>query len=85
MQVEPYTSPMTTAAPATGRVVVPHLTVAEREARWKAARREVPRSSHAMLAGGPSRPDPVALRESQAASRVADLVPFWTAVALPPL
>ena len=27
--------------------VVPHLTVAERVARGKAARREVPRSSHA--------------------------------------
>jgi uncharacterized protein (DUF2252 family) len=67
---------MTPTASARTRAVVPHLTVAEREARGKAARREVPRSSHAMLADGPARPDPVALLESQAASRVAELVPI---------
>jgi len=58
------------------RVPVPHLTVAERQARGKAARREVPRSSHATLANVPARPDPVALLESQAATRVAELVPI---------
>lgn len=58
------------------RAVVPHLTVAERVARGKAARREVPRSSHAVLESGPARPDPVALLESQSASRVAELVPI---------
>jgi uncharacterized protein (DUF2252 family) len=56
--------------------VVPHLTVAEREARGKAARQEVPRSSHADFAPGASRPDPVELLESQAASRVPELVPI---------
>ncbi len=56
--------------------VVPHLTVAERTARGRAARREVPRSSHAGFTAGGSRPDPVALLESQAASRVPELVPI---------
>jgi uncharacterized protein (DUF2252 family) len=56
--------------------VVPHLTADERVARGKAARREVPRSSHADFTAGPSRPDPVALLESQAASRVPELVPI---------
>jgi uncharacterized protein (DUF2252 family) len=67
---------MTTTSPPRTRKVVPHLTVAEREARGKAARREVPRSSHATLVEGPARPDPVALLETQAASRVAELVPI---------
>jgi uncharacterized protein (DUF2252 family) len=56
--------------------VVPHLTVAERVARGKAARAEVPRSSHAAFTPGRSRPDPVALLESQAVMRVAELVPI---------
>ncbi|MET0145917.1 MAG: DUF2252 domain-containing protein [Ilumatobacteraceae bacterium] len=56
--------------------VVPHLTVDERVARGKAARREVPRSSHADVTAGPSRPDPVDLLESQAVSRVPELVPI---------
>ena len=38
--------------------VVPHLTVAERVARDKAARREVPRSGHAGFTPGVHRPDP---------------------------
>ena len=50
--------------------MVPHLTVEERVARGKAARREVPRASHADFAPGKFRPDPVALLESQAATRV---------------
>ena len=56
--------------------IVPHLTVAERVARGKAARAEVPRSSHAEFAPSPIRPDPVALLQGQAATRVADLVPI---------
>jgi hypothetical protein len=56
--------------------VVPHLTVAERAARGRAARGEVPRSSHADFGPAPHRPDPVALLESQAASRVPELVPI---------
>jgi uncharacterized protein (DUF2252 family) len=57
-------------------VVVPHLTVDERVARGKAARREVPRGSHAGFASAAFRPDPVALLEQQAASRVPELVPI---------
>ena len=56
--------------------VVPHLTVGERVARGKATRREVPRASHANFAVGTYRRDPVALLESQAATRVPSLVPI---------
>ena len=56
--------------------VVPHLTVEERVARGKAARREVPRSSHAGFTPGAHRLDPVALLEQQAVTRVPELVPI---------
>src|SRR5229473_1685885 len=52
-----------------------HLTPAERAARGKAARAEVPRDSHAIFDPPPNRPDPVALLEEQAATRVPELVP----------
>jgi uncharacterized protein (DUF2252 family) len=52
-----------------------HQTPAERRVRGKAARAEVPRESHAKWEPSPDRPDPVALLESQGASRVQDLVP----------
>src|SRR5436190_21753931 len=56
--------------------VIPHLSVAERAARGKAARAEVPRSSHAKFEPASSRPDPVELLERQAQSRVPELVPI---------
>jgi uncharacterized protein (DUF2252 family) len=56
--------------------VVPHLTVAERVARGKAARQAVPRASHAELRPSQHRPDPVTLLEQQAATRVPELVPI---------
>jgi uncharacterized protein (DUF2252 family) len=56
--------------------VVPHLTVEERVARGRAARQEVPRSSHAEFRPGAHRVDPVALLEQQAATRVPELVPI---------
>jgi uncharacterized protein (DUF2252 family) len=56
--------------------VVPHLTVEERVARGRAARREVPRSSHAGFSPGGHRLDPVALLEQQAVTRVPELVPI---------
>ena len=56
--------------------VVPHLTVDERVARGKAARQEVPRSSHAEFQPGAHRVDPVTLLEQQAVSRVPELVPI---------
>jgi uncharacterized protein (DUF2252 family) len=56
--------------------VVPHLSLDERIARGKAARREVPRESHAAFTPGTLRHDPVELLESQAVTRVAELVPI---------
>ncbi|HEY3957069.1 MAG TPA: DUF2252 domain-containing protein [Streptosporangiaceae bacterium] len=44
-------------------------------ARGRAARKEAPRSAHGRWQPAPDRPDPVALLEDQAASRVPDLVP----------
>ena len=55
---------------------VPHLSVAERVARGKAARSEVPRASHATFEPSPTRTDPVELLERQAKSRVPELVPI---------
>jgi len=63
----------TEAAPAP--TAVPHFTRAERAARGKAARAEVPRSSHAQM-DFPKPRDPVALLEEQAVSRVPELVPI---------
>ncbi len=53
-----------------------HLTVDQRVARGRAARRETSRSEHGRWEPAPDRPDPVALLEEQAASRVPDLVPI---------
>jgi uncharacterized protein (DUF2252 family) len=55
---------------------VPHLSVAERVARGKAARAEVPRSSHGVFEPSPTRADPVELLELQAKTRVPELVPI---------
>jgi uncharacterized protein (DUF2252 family) len=54
---------------------VRHFTRAERAARGKAARAEVPRSAQGEI-DFPKRRDPVALLEEQAATRVAELVPI---------
>jgi uncharacterized protein (DUF2252 family) len=54
---------------------VPHPSAEERVARGRAARSEVPRSSHARFEPAAGR-DPVALLEQQAATRVPDLVPI---------
>jgi uncharacterized protein (DUF2252 family) len=55
---------------------VPHPSVAERVARGKAARAEVPRSSHATFEPPPTRADPIELLERQAEARVPELVPI---------
>ncbi len=55
--------------------VVQHFTGAERAERGRAARAEVPRSSHAQLDATADR-DPLGLLEEQAASRVPELVPI---------
>jgi uncharacterized protein (DUF2252 family) len=51
-------------------------TPAERASRGKAARAEVPRSSHGEWVAPPDRADPIALLEAQAESRVPELVPI---------
>ncbi len=55
---------------------VPHLTPSERAARGKAARAEAPRTRHAEWEPWAERPDPVALLEEQATTRVPELVPI---------
>ena len=55
---------------------VPHLSVAERIARGKAARKEVPRARHALFEPLSTRADPVELLERQAKTRVPELVPI---------
>ena len=59
-----------------GQSRVPHPSPAERSARGKAARVEVPRESHGVFVPAEDRADPVALLESQAPSRVPELVPI---------
>jgi uncharacterized protein (DUF2252 family) len=51
------------------------LTPAERAARGKTARAEVPRDSHALFDPPSDRPDPIGLLEEQGKSRVPELVP----------
>src|SRR5258705_1897454 len=53
-----------------------HLTVDQRVGRGRAARGEAPRSAHGRWEAAPDRPDPVALLEEQAATRVPELVPI---------
>jgi uncharacterized protein (DUF2252 family) len=67
---------MVTASRKRAAAEVAHLSVAERVARGKAARAEVPRSSHAAFEPRPDRPDPVELLERQAETRVPELVPI---------
>jgi uncharacterized protein (DUF2252 family) len=53
-----------------------HLSLSERAAFGKAARSTAPRAGHAEWVPSSTRPDPVELLESQAKSRVPDLVPI---------
>jgi uncharacterized protein (DUF2252 family) len=66
---------MSATAPSTVRTWGP-ATVAERSGRGKAARREVPRSSHGEWEPAGDRPDPIALLEEQARSREQRFVPI---------
>ncbi len=52
------------------------FTIAERRARGRAARSEVPRSAHGAWEPAPIRRDPVALLEEQARTRLPELVPI---------
>ncbi len=65
---------MTIAIDAARRVE--HPTRAERAARGKAARAEVPRRSHAGFQAPAVRRDPVAVLEEQARTRVPELIPI---------
>jgi uncharacterized protein (DUF2252 family) len=53
-----------------------NLTPAQRAERGRAARAATPRSSHVGFQPGPDRADPLELLQSQAASRVPELVPI---------
>jgi uncharacterized protein (DUF2252 family) len=55
---------------------IEHLSVAERTELGKQARARAPRSSHSEFEPAPDRPDPVALLEEQALTRVPELVPI---------
>ena len=63
-------------APSTTATAVPHLSIAERVARGKAARAEVPRADHGAFQPSLERPDPIEVLERQAATRVPELVPI---------
>ena len=52
------------------------LALEDRVARGKAARKSAPRSSHGKWEPASDRPDPVALLQEQAESRVPELVPI---------
>jgi uncharacterized protein (DUF2252 family) len=69
------TPPTDTAGPFASSWRRQHLTVDQRVARGQAARQQVPRSSHGRWEPAADRPDPIALLEDQAASRVPQLVP----------
>jgi uncharacterized protein (DUF2252 family) len=73
--------PRPATAGSGGRAVAPRwkvadLSLADRVARGKAARRVSPRSGHAAWKPAAGRPDPVALLQEQAATRVPELVPI---------
>ena len=67
---------MTHATRPKARQSAPPLTRDQRIARGRAARAEVPRSSHAEFTVRPDRPDPVALLEGQGLNRVPELLPI---------
>jgi uncharacterized protein (DUF2252 family) len=61
---------------ASGTGGVAHFTTAERRARGRAARAELPRSAHADWQPGSMRRDPVELLEEQAQTRLPELGPI---------
>ena len=67
---------MATTTPVKPATRVTHLSVTERAAKGKAARAEVPRSSHGEWAPAADRPDPLKLLAAQEATRVPELVPI---------
>ena len=63
-------------APTEAATAPAYLTLAERATRGRAARAEVPRSSHKEFDRPARRTDPIKLLESQAKTRVPELVPI---------
>ncbi|MGE5335124.1 MAG: DUF2252 domain-containing protein [Nitrososphaerota archaeon] len=61
---------------AHGQTATGSVSIDERQARGRALRARVPRSSHAFWTEAPDRSDPVALLEKQEAARLQDLVPI---------
>lgn len=59
-----------------GHLAAPRATMAERTARGRALREQVPLISHAFWAESSDRPDPIALLESQATTRQPHLIPI---------
>ena len=53
-----------------------YLSPGKRVVRGRAARRDAPRASHGQWRPAPDRPDPIALLEEQAETRVPELVPI---------
>jgi uncharacterized protein (DUF2252 family) len=72
-QPQPMNGPVTKDAKPP---VITHLTPEERATIGKTARAKTPRESHAAWTTPSDRPDPIALLEEQARTRVADLVPI---------
>jgi uncharacterized protein (DUF2252 family) len=68
--------PSTIEGPPAKLEPVVHLDRAQREARGKAARAEVPRSAHAVWDPPAARTDPLAILEEQATTRLPDLLPI---------
>jgi uncharacterized protein (DUF2252 family) len=70
------TSRKNEASSADGAEAILHLSVAERVARGRAARAEVPRASHATFTPSTERVDPLKVLEDQGTTRVPELVPI---------
>jgi uncharacterized protein (DUF2252 family) len=65
-----------TSEAQSGPEALPYFTPAERAARGKAARADIPRSAHGNWQPPPNRPDPVELLEEQARTRLPELIPI---------
>ena len=61
---------------ASATAPVEHPSTAERAARGRSARADVPRSAHARFDTPADRPDPVAVLQSQDAARIPELLPI---------
>jgi uncharacterized protein (DUF2252 family) len=72
-QPQPVDGPVTKDAKPP---IITHFTPEERATIGKTARAKTPRESHAAWTAPSDRPDPIALLEEQARTRVADLVPI---------